>query len=58
MKDFKKLEIWHRGMELADLVYDVIDDIPWQISTEGDRPHEFGFPLHTLQQCRRQFPAQ
>ena len=30
MKDFKKLEIWQLGMDLADRVYDVIDDIPWQ----------------------------
>ena len=30
MKDLNKLEIWDRGMDLADLVYDVINDIPWQ----------------------------
>ena len=30
MKDFKKLEIWKVGMDLADRVYDVIEDIPWQ----------------------------
>ena len=30
MKDFKKLEIWSTGMDVADLVNDVIDDIPWQ----------------------------
>ena len=30
MKDFKKLAIWQEGMDLADLVYEVITDIPWQ----------------------------
>lgn len=30
MKDFKKLEIWINGMDLADRTYDVIEDIPWQ----------------------------
>ncbi len=30
MKDFKKLDIWKTGMDLADLVYAVIEDIPWQ----------------------------
>jgi four helix bundle protein len=30
MKDFKKLEIWQLGMDLADRVYDIIEDIPWR----------------------------
>ncbi len=30
MKDFKKLQIWQIGMDLADRVYEVIEDIPWQ----------------------------
>src|SRR5882672_583324 len=30
VKDFKKLEIWQEGMDLADMVYAVIDGIPWQ----------------------------
>jgi len=29
MKDFKKLDIWNQGMDLADRVYEVIEDIPW-----------------------------
>lgn len=30
MKDFKRLQIWQHGMDLADRVYAVIEDIPWQ----------------------------
>lgn len=30
MKDFKKLEIWQLGMEIADQVFDLFDTIPWQ----------------------------
>lgn len=30
MRDFKKLEIWQLGMDLSDLVFNVIDDIPWR----------------------------
>jgi four helix bundle protein len=30
VKDFKKLQIWQEGMDLADMVYAVIEDIPWQ----------------------------
>ena len=30
MKDFKKLEVWQLGMEIADQVFDLFDTIPWQ----------------------------
>ncbi len=30
MRDFKKLEVWQLGMEIADQVFEIFDTIPWQ----------------------------
>lgn len=30
MKDFKKLEIWQLGMSIADRVYALFEELPWQ----------------------------
>lgn len=32
MKDFKKLEIWQLGMTIANRVFEVFEEIPWQTS--------------------------
>lgn len=30
MRDFKKLEIWQRAMDIIDMVYDIFEEITWQ----------------------------
>jgi four helix bundle protein len=30
MKDFKKLLIWQKAMDLTDLVFDMYEELPWQ----------------------------
>lgn len=32
MRDFKKLEIWQVGMDIADMSFDLIEDVPWQVA--------------------------
>lgn len=32
MREFRKLDIWQLGMEIADQVYDLFDLIPWQLA--------------------------
>jgi four helix bundle protein len=30
MKDFKKLLIWQKAMDITDLVFDMYEELPWQ----------------------------
>jgi len=30
MKNFKKLLIWQKAMDITDLVFDMYEDLPWQ----------------------------
>ena len=30
MKDFKKLKIWQRSIEVSDLVFAIYEELPWQ----------------------------
>ena len=30
MKDFKKLKMWQKAMEIADMVFDLYEEQPWQ----------------------------
>lgn len=30
MKDFKKLKMWQKAMEITDMVFDLYEDQPWQ----------------------------
>ena len=34
MKDFKKLLIWQKAMDITDLVFDIYDELPWQKAAE------------------------
>ena len=34
MKDFKKLKIWQKAMEITDLVFDMYEELPWQKAAE------------------------
>ena len=30
MKDFKKLKIWQKAMEITDMIFDLYEEMPWQ----------------------------
>lgn len=34
MKDFKKLKIWQKAMEITDMVFDMHEELPWQKAAE------------------------
>ena len=34
MKDFKKLKIWQRAMDITDMVFDMYEELPWQKASE------------------------
>jgi len=34
MKDFKKLLVWQKAMDVTDLVFDLYEELPWQKAAE------------------------
>lgn len=34
MKDFKKLLVWQKAMEVVNMVFDLYEDLPWQKASE------------------------
>lgn len=30
MKDFKKLHVWQKAMDITDLIFDMYEELPWQ----------------------------
>lgn len=34
MRDFKKLLMWQKSMDIANRVYDIYEDLPWQKAAE------------------------
>lgn len=34
MKDFKKLKIWQNAMDITNMVFDLYEDLPWQMAAE------------------------
>lgn len=34
MKDFKKLLVWQKAMEIVNMVFDLYEDLPWQKTAE------------------------
>lgn len=34
MKDFKKLLVWQKAMDVTDMIFDLYDELPWQKASE------------------------
>ncbi|MBK8340786.1 MAG: four helix bundle protein [Flavobacteriales bacterium] len=34
MKDYKKLLMWQKAMDISDMVFDIYEDLPWQKASE------------------------